>query len=129
MTQSAFSKLLQLSWPGNVRELENTLERAVVLSDQEWITEEDLFLEGIDAEAAEVQTLFLKLLTLENLEKQYIRYVLKITNNTKEKAAEILGINRKTLYKKNWNTKLQIRLIDPCDSDTPHFAESMFGFY
>ena len=100
ITKAGLAKLLKMSWPGNVRELENLLERAVVLSEGEWIDEEELQIESEESVDFAVQGLFSKLLTLEQLERAYIRYILTESEQTKEKAAEILGINRKTLYRK-----------------------------
>ena len=100
-SRSALQKLIHLPWPGNVRELENTIERSVVLSDRETIDENDIQTESLSS-VPEVlsENLFSKLLTLKEMEKSYIEYVLQRVENVKEKAAIILGINRKTLYRK-----------------------------
>ena len=100
LTKTALEKLLRFSWPGNVRELENTIERAIVLSDQEYIEDQDLLTEGEKEAGSDVAHLFPKLLTLQDLERSYIQYVLQVTDHAKEKTAEILGVNRKTLYRK-----------------------------
>lgn len=101
LTKTALAKLIRMPWPGNVRELENLLERAVVLSDQEWIEEENLQIEMEEVnERPSTSPLFTQLVTLEELEQSYIRHVLEVTGYSKEKASEILGINRKTLYRK-----------------------------
>jgi DNA-binding NtrC family response regulator len=113
LTKSALSHLLRLPWPGNVRELENLLERAVVLSDQEWIEEENLQIETEEKfERPSVSPLFAQLVTLEELEQSYIRYVLEVTHYSKEKASEILGINRKTLYRKEQEYQLSQKLSE-----------------
>lgn len=99
-SEAAMSKLIHEKWPGNVRELENTIERAVVLSTQLMIDDKDIQIEsGIVLQQC-TQDLFSKLPTLDELEKEYVQYVLSYTERSKEKAASILGINRKTLYRK-----------------------------
>jgi DNA-binding NtrC family response regulator len=99
-TAAAIDKLLEQDWPGNVRELENSIERAVVLSDTPVIDEGEI----LDAQTIEKQKdtvgIFAKLMTLEEMEKCYILYVLAHTAEHKDKAAKILGIDRKTLYRR-----------------------------
>lgn len=92
--------LMNYSWPGNVRELENTIERAVILAKTDKIEIEDLSLDYVSENSLFISKLESNLPTLEELEKQYIQFVLSKTNHQKEKAAEILGLNRKTLYRK-----------------------------
>lgn len=99
-TKSAASKLHRLNWPGNVRELENTIERAVVFCDQKMIDEKDIQISDMTEGAAPPVGTFASMVSLEILERQYIEYVIAQTGNKLEKAAEILGINRKTLYRK-----------------------------
>ncbi|MCB9091232.1 MAG: sigma-54-dependent Fis family transcriptional regulator [Halobacteriovoraceae bacterium] len=99
-TRDAITKLKRYSWPGNVRELENTVERAIVLSMGKLIHEEDISIEGYTEVDSEVEGLFSGLISLRELEKLYIEYVLSKTEGKKERSAEILGINRKTLYRK-----------------------------
>lgn len=104
--------LMSYSWPGNVRELESVLERAVTLSQGGRILPEDLpetighrphrplvlpregASERILLESVERQ------LTLEELEREYIRLVLHKTGDNRAMAARILGIDRRTLYRK-----------------------------
>lgn len=92
--------LMNYSWPGNVRELENTIERAAILSKSDKIEVEDLSLDYVSENSLFISKIESSLPTLEELEKQYIQFVLSKTDNQKEKAAEILGLNRKTLYRK-----------------------------
>ena len=99
--------LMQYSWPGNVRELENTIERAVIFSIHPIILPEDLpqkFLQSLSekkGERAEEKPPLLpeKLLPLKTIEKSYVLRVLEETKGNKKKAAEILGIDRTTLYR------------------------------
>jgi DNA-binding NtrC family response regulator len=99
MSKAAVSKLMRLEWPGNVRELENAVERAVVLSLRDTIDENEIVTE-VNASHDKIRTIFSKLPTLEELEREYLVHVLNETGNHKDRTAEILGINRKTLYRK-----------------------------
>ena len=96
----AMAKLVGAHWGGNVRELENIIERVVVLCSSEWIRPEDIPL----LEEGSAEDFFGSssgdLPTIEELEKRYIRLVLDKTGGKKEQAAHILGINRRTLYRK-----------------------------
>jgi DNA-binding NtrC family response regulator len=101
VSEETLKLLLNYSWPGNVRELENVIERAMNLSQQEVILPEDLP-KSLDQRADE--KLFDKAigekLTLSQLEKEYIKRVLIEVGGNKSKAAERLGLDRKTLYRK-----------------------------
>jgi len=101
VSEDALKILLNYSWPGNIRELENIIQRAITLSQHEVILPEDLpatIIQKID------EKLFEKALeekfTLDQLEKEYIKRVLIETGGNKSKAAERLGLDRKTLYRK-----------------------------
>ncbi len=99
-TRRAMTRLLGLRWEGNVRELENVVERAVVLCQGQWVDESDL----PDPVPSTSEDFFASgtrdFPTLEELELRYIRTVLEKTGGKKEQAAQILGINRRTLYRK-----------------------------
>lgn len=99
-TQAAIQKLMGMHWPGNVRELENMTERLVVLARTPFIDSVDI----PDSEQTTQEHFFGSatndLPTIEELEKRYIHLVLDKTGGKKEKAAQILGINRRTLYRK-----------------------------
>ena len=103
LSQQAAEKLLAYSWPGNVRELRNVIERAVALTRYERIAVEDLpekirdyrssriLIDGQDPTG---------LATLEQIESRYIQHVLEAAGGNKTTAARILGLDRKTLYRK-----------------------------
>lgn len=100
-TPEAMTQLISMPWEGNVRELENVVERVIVLARGTLIEEKDLPQSsegGIENffEAAHAGTLP----TLEDIERRYFKFVLDKTAGRKEKAAQILGVNRRTLYRK-----------------------------
>lgn len=99
-TREAMTMLVNGNWNGNVRELENTIERAVALCSAHWIDTEDLNVETQTASPAKVDRLFSRYMTLKELEREYIHHVLTTTGGKKEEVAAILGIDRKTLYRK-----------------------------
>lgn len=100
ISKEAMEKLMKHSWPGNIRELENAIERAVALSKHKVIVPEDIpLIEGPNNDEIE-QLRIDKAMTLEELEKRYISKVLGQTGGRKGKAAQILGIDRRTLYRK-----------------------------
>ncbi|ABF39028.1 sigma54 specific transcriptional regulator, Fis family [Candidatus Koribacter versatilis Ellin345] len=92
-TAGALEALLSFSYPGNVRQLRNILERVVVMSTGPEIHEDDL-------PSFVRQATGRPMMTLEELERSYIAEVLDATRGKKSKAAEILGISRKTLLEK-----------------------------
>lgn len=93
--------MLNYSWPGNVRELENIMERAIILSRNKIIHPEDLPFSMIhQAEEEAVEKALEQRLSLDQLEKEYIKKVLLQVGGNKSRAAEILGLDRKTLYRK-----------------------------
>jgi len=96
ISSEAMEILKDYSWPGNVRELEHTIERILILEDTDLIRSRDLP-SFISQRLGEFQMLSEEPLSLQELEKKYIRFVLKRTRGKKSRAAEILGINRKTL--------------------------------
>lgn len=96
-------KLLNYSWPGNVRELRNVIERAVALTRYNRLAVEDLpekireyrssqvFIGGEDPS---------ELVPVEEVERRYIEHVLRAVDGNKTVASRILGLDRKTLYRK-----------------------------
>ncbi len=100
---SVAERFMNYDWPGNVRELRNVLERAVALTEFEKLIVEDLPERIRDyrqstfridtANPAELQT-------LESVERQYIQRVLDSVQGNRTEAARILGLDRKTLYRR-----------------------------
>jgi len=90
--------LVNYDWPGNVRELENMIERAVALCEEDLIERTDLPDKLTQVKIA-IRDLDEYEMTLDALESN-IRKVLQKVNGDKVKAAQILGINLSTLYRK-----------------------------
>jgi transcriptional regulator with PAS, ATPase and Fis domain len=103
---TALAKLMRMPWLGNVRELENTLERAIVLCESRVLSDRDIQIDGEENIDVQIVYFFSQLLSLKDLERAYIQYVLEVTGKTKERAAQILGIDRKTLYRKELEYEL-----------------------
>ena len=97
----ALSILLTYPWPGNVRELENALEAAVALNRSGTITPSDLppKVRANFHKEERLEDLYSGLPTVEELREKYIRHVLNAVGGNKLKAAAILGMDRKTLYR------------------------------
>lgn len=101
ISKPAAERLMRYDWPGNVRELANCIERAVVLTQFDHLTVEDLpenlqryrspdtALSGVPESCS-----------LEELERLHIERTLKRFDNNKSQASQVLGIDRRTLYRK-----------------------------
>jgi DNA-binding NtrC family response regulator len=103
ISRPAAERLLEYSWPGNVRELRNAMERAVTLTRFDEIAVEDLPTKIRSYRGSHVVVGGddpTELTTLEALERRYIEHVLKTVGGNKSLAARILGLDRKTLYRK-----------------------------
>jgi len=108
--EDALAALCQYSWPGNVRQLRNVIESAVILAPATLLEVDDLRLDhtasrkpGVDS-TAQWQPISLK-----ELEKDHISRVLDHVNWNKKRAAELLGIERSTLYSRIRNLQLEPR--------------------
>jgi two-component system response regulator HydG len=107
-SKEALENLYMNPWQGNVRELENTIERAVVLSDSKVIEVSDITsLESLDYVEPDTTPNFdlkkltnSRIMTIDELTKMYVKHVLSLNEGAKEKTAKELGIDRKTLYRK-----------------------------
>ena len=103
ITPEAFQKLLDYSWPGNVRELQNAIEYAVVLARNDIIGIKELPAEiqlppALQTSPAPVRRSGVA--SLDDMERETILQALTQTHGNKKKAAELLGIQRPTLYNK-----------------------------
>lgn len=99
-SKKVVDKLLKLRWEGNVRELENVIERAVVLASGSLIEESDIPNPETQSPDKFFNQATQSFPTLAQLEEKYMRLVLDKTGGRKDKASQILGINRRTLYRK-----------------------------
>ena len=102
----AVEAMKRYAWPGNVRELRNVLERAITFNDTGVIQADEL---EFGEDASEIRPSFplsssgqqgREARALDQMEKEHIIRILKETKGNKKKAAEILGIERRTLYNK-----------------------------
>lgn len=103
VSQKVQKLFLKYEWPGNVRELENVLERAAMLAKSHFIDIPDLPQYLQDSLPSLTKIPFLNknhLSTLDELEKEYIIYLLNLVGNNLKKTAKILNISRTTLYNK-----------------------------
>jgi DNA-binding NtrC family response regulator len=96
----AAARLMAWHWPGNVRELRNVMERALALCRHNLITIEDLPEDLQQSKSLQSRSTEGKLITLAELEESYIAQVLQQVDGNRSLAANILGIDRKTLYRK-----------------------------
>jgi two-component system response regulator AtoC len=99
MTPGALKRLAAYPFPGNVRELENLLERTLIFSEGDKITEADLALPTVHAENPEAHPSF-RAGTLQEMELQAIKDSLLRWEGNQTRAAEELGITRRTLFTK-----------------------------
>jgi two-component system, NtrC family, response regulator AtoC len=103
VSPAAAEKLVAYSWPGNVRELQNCIEHAVALARYEQITPEDLPDKIKNYRSSHVLAASddpSELVPMEEVERRYILRVLQAVAGNKTAAARVLGIERKTLYRK-----------------------------
>jgi two-component system response regulator AtoC len=103
LSTAAAERMMTYDWPGNVRELESCLERAVALARFEEIQVDDLP-DKIRASARRHGSLsgteIPELLTLEEIERRHVLRVLEACDGNRTDAAKMLGLDRKTLYRK-----------------------------
>ena len=101
ISDEAMKQLMEYDWPGNVRELKNVLERATILAENNLITRALLPFElntcPFEPNPYEEPE---PLLSLEKMEKEHIARILENLDGNRTKAASVLGIGRKTLYRK-----------------------------
>jgi two-component system response regulator HydG len=103
IARAAAEKLLAYQWPGNVRELQNAIERAVALTRWEEIAVEDLPEKIQNYQSSHVVVAAndpSELATMDEVEKRYILRVLDAVGGNRTEASKVLGLDRKTLYRK-----------------------------
>lgn len=101
VSKEAMSALVNFDWPGNIRELENAVERAVILSGEEIDLDSLPPKVRLQAESSyEIRDTEMFRPTLEEMERRYVLEILKNVNGDKTQAANILGIDLSTLYRK-----------------------------
>ncbi len=103
MSPQVAERLLAYDWPGNVRELENCMERAVALARFDHLTVEDLpeKIRQYRADRFMVSTeSAADIVPLEEMERRYITRVMSLLGGNKAHAAQLLGLDRRTLYRK-----------------------------
>jgi DNA-binding NtrC family response regulator len=101
ITPEACRYLLAYHWPGNIRELEATIQRAVTLTKNAMLTPEDLALEvGTGVQDQPSIRAYPLTEAIREAERRYLQEVLQSVGGQRKRAAEILGISRKTLWKK-----------------------------
>jgi two-component system, NtrC family, response regulator AtoC len=98
LSPEALARLAAYPWPGNVRELENVVERAVTLVSGPVLLAEDLALEPLPPAAAG-PALPGPRMSLEEVKQWYVHRVLEEAGGNKQRAAELLGVDRRTLYR------------------------------
>jgi DNA-binding NtrC family response regulator len=104
LSEETIRTLVAYNWPGNVRELESAIEYAVLHARGHAIVPEDLpeKLQSAQVRAAArspLSALFEDLPALDELERRYLLYILEVTGGNRTRAAEVLGIDRRTLYR------------------------------
>ncbi len=103
ISPSVAERLLAYTWPGNIRELRNGIERAVALA-----RFEDLVIEDLPPQVREYETSHVllaasdpsALVSLAEVERRYVERVMHVVEGNKRQAAQILGLDRATLYRK-----------------------------
>lgn len=106
LSDRAMQKLQRAAWPGNARELENCIERSLALAEGNEIQASDILItdDPVRAEGS-IESSILQLaqeqrMTLHDLGERYVEAVLDSTQGRKSEAARILGVNRRTLYRR-----------------------------
>jgi len=104
-TPEAAEAMREYHWPGNIRELRNSIERAVVLSQDEWIDTHELALSQLSSVGDTGRGMAARSepfapATIEEVERKHVLATLAAVGGNKTKAAAILGIERSTLDRK-----------------------------
>ena len=96
-TKEAMKRLEESGWPGNVRELQHVIERAVIMTESEWVNPNDLQMRILNKTSDDLE---LDNYDLEKVEKTIIIKVMKMHQGNISKAASELGLTRTSLYRR-----------------------------
>jgi two-component system response regulator AtoC len=99
ISKEAIKLLLDYQWPGNVRELENTIERAVIMTDQDYLMPSDFPRDLMEGISEMIKRGVKDRKSLDDIKSEYMKEVLKEVGGNKRIAAEILRVNPRTLYR------------------------------
>jgi DNA-binding NtrC family response regulator len=99
ISKEAMKLLLEYSWPGNVRELENTIERAVIMTDQDHLVLNDFPKDLLEGSSEMIKRGVKDRKSLNDIKSEYITEILKEVSGNKRVASEILKVNPRTLYR------------------------------
>ncbi len=99
-------RFMSYQWKGNVRELENMIERAMIMCEEDIITEKDLPMDFINARAVDGDGVVLKKV-VEQCEREHIKSVLETANYDKKKASSLLDLSLPSLYRKIKELKIE----------------------
>jgi DNA-binding NtrC family response regulator len=101
VSNEAMNLLTRYAWPGNIRELQHVIRRALILSPKDQVESEDLPLDlQVDRASRQAAGPRGPVTTLGEVERQHILRVLEQVNGHRGQAAQVLGIDPKTLYRK-----------------------------
>ena len=116
---AALAALIAYAWPGNVRELLNAVERAAILAEGPEIRPADLPEEvrGAGGDIDVVRSAAQRQLTLAELEREYTLETLRRVGGNKSRAAEALGVPRRTLYRRL--KEFGVALVEEEQGDSP----------
>jgi transcriptional regulator with PAS, ATPase and Fis domain len=98
LAEDAQHAILAYHWPGNVREMSHIIERAVLLTESEQISESDLHIKVMVSQSTVEKEI--PLVTLEQAEISLVKRALKETNNHVPKAAVLLGLSKASMYRR-----------------------------
>ena len=101
VTTDVLGALMRYDWPGNVRELENTVQRMLILTEDKKVGIDVLPQRIVDNKSVHGRALdYLSPQSLNDIEAYFIHKTLRDTNGDRALAAEILGIDKSTLWRK-----------------------------
>ena len=99
ISKEAMKLLLEYHWPGNVRELENAIERAVIMTDQDYLVPNDFPKDLMEGFSEMIKRGVKDRKSLDDIKSEYIKEILKEVGGNKRIASEILKVNPRTLYR------------------------------